>query len=304
MFMTTILTEIIRFLITLIFKMTESIFLSIISTIINFSSLLAAIGSLIAAYMAYKAVIEMKKQRQTAVKPDLSLRGVKHFVYWHPNSEGIPVDWSREKLSSKPTFGGLLFKFSRFGYAEMECINIGNGVAKNVHINWNFDINDFTEKLKSIDVHNVFEEISNFNNEGINITSKELGISHIWVPRNEYIDFILPINQEINLITFSLCGPYIILVSINIFLTWYNLQKRYKNGSFEDKTPFSKERLDYDEIPYLCTKFLYTDINNQKFTKNFKIKINFTDTSYPIKDFKWRLAAESIQFEVKQDKEN
>lgn len=123
----------------------------------------SSVGTLVAALVALVSLFELKRQRKSSYKPDIAVLS-SHFVIEHNNtSRNLPCFWS------DPTQEGS-------GFRTLRIVNVGLGVAKDLKVSWNLDVNKLfgqvaksypkdipTEKKLVLDGEEVFIKLDNLS---------------------------------------------------------------------------------------------------------------------------------------------
>lgn len=220
-------------------------------------ALITSIGTCLAAVATFLTVRQIKIQRELTCHPEILIPLT--FFGGTASKNTFPIYWKRKDVvkeePEKPDT--TLLHIPDF---KVDLYNIGLGVAKDITVSWSFPIDDIVKDINDLAQCTMTAVYISFtNNNALSIKSASFTDCTIfWENEKEQkIDFILPtaINKNPSLLKLPL--SYIHLVSMLIFL------------SIKDK-----EKKSFPEIPLLKATFQYTDIGEIKKTAAFNFHFN------------------------------
>ena len=204
-------------------------FFSYLNSIVIF---LASIAVIVAAYVGYCTInemkeqrLEMQEQRRSSYKPEITFLQKPDYV--HTTEEltlGKLHKLHNVSLNTKKTLDPkdiepLLKTLNRYRYKEKNLLhlhNIGNGPAKEFKVDWDLpthEIADFINiKNKSDDFKAIFSRGSN-NNYILFLQSGKLE-SHFSFSPDDSLKFVLPYSINEKAYKIEMPGVYFILLSL------------------------------------------------------------------------------------------
>jgi hypothetical protein len=211
-------------------------------------ALVAGVATFLNSVLVYFTLREMKRQRELSNQPEMAFQAKPFYVYNDENC--FPMIWVNQK---KTLVEGKEEKKSFI----LEVNNIGNGVAKNVKIQWNININDFIERLSLIGIEN-YAKVKETNN----VLSVSLGHSkYTFFLENigSEHEFIMPGNEC--KVAVYIPDVYLYLLSLILFI---HIDKM-KN----------KNTTDFDlNFPSLKSIISYENLTGKKYKRKFEISIS------------------------------
>lgn len=218
-------------------------------TIDQYVSIASSIGTVLAATIALFTLLEMRAQRKRSHQPDIIVDKKVFEQIPDPTSSNTSLWVEKINSSLNPMKGQNVFK--KF---SLRIINVGLGTARNIEIEWDFDIKKIIETINSIEVDNKILLSKGFleANEGKTLVSTK---NHF-----KKTDFILPFSSENNVFECIVPLAYIYLVST-----------LYKKHSFEGN---GKSTISAFKFPKLHLEIKYSNIENDKFKRTFDIEID------------------------------
>lgn len=236
-------------------------------------NLLASIGTFISAIIALYTLIEVKKQRLSTYKPEIL---IKSFLVYINKS---PLFLESDEL--------LLFKTDNFNEYkndktqkkefEISCLykieNLGFGLAKNIKVTWFFDM----EKALKI-----FEK--EFNEDFYFSQHKPLKYYFLHKKNDENFQISFINENKITQVT-----DYITPINIKEHTHYHTIPEGivtihflyyiFKNNLIEksSKTIYNAE---FENFPQVKMKIEYYDLNNKKYTNNYKFKTSIVSTQH------------------------
>ncbi|EHT4943735.1 TPA: hypothetical protein RQL08_004211 [Vibrio vulnificus] len=97
-------------------------------------SLGSSVGALVAALVALVSFFELVRQRKSSYKPDMAVLSNQFVIEHNENSERFSCFWSG--LTSHDE-----------GFRTLRIVNVGLGVAKDLQIEWKFDVKKLYQKV-------------------------------------------------------------------------------------------------------------------------------------------------------------
>lgn len=227
-------------------------------TISDYISLISSVAALITAIVVFFTLLEMKKQRQRAYKPDLIFKPTK-LNYSAKFENGLNFNISYPGTiedENKENFDSKLF-------------NIGLGTAKKIIVKFSYDykkaLKTVIEEQQSIteDFGLKIETIDSI----LKITFNNLG-GHVIDVDHDFkydIDYVLPTKIYSNAITYSLPSSYKLLFGL------FYLLKVYKNP---DKLYKPNEK----DFPPLNVSVEHLDIGGKKYKNKYLVPFMFSQS--------------------------
>jgi hypothetical protein len=212
-------------------------------------SMVASLGTLLAALATVLVVLEMRKQRDTAYRPELTIFGFK--VETDPSRRtGYLDSFCRWKGGSDQAWDFPELEF------RIRVVNIGMGVAKNVKYRWSFDFegavrmaNELGKKYGS--------------RERWDITKNVIGhdTTCCQIMLDEELDCVLPSGSESEPMYLYFPFAYTFVVSGIM----------YESAHVHAKTT---DYVELPEIPPLHLEMKYDDISGKKHRVFYVINLN------------------------------
>lgn len=206
---------------------------------------ISIIATFITSIVSLGTLWNVTKQRLASNRPDIYVKNKSVKIENFGTDSDLPL-WESE--NENDTFSVSLY-------------NIGLGSAKKLRIKWMFD-EDLVIRTKSLDKNNNYfiEMGSNFLQYGLK--DEVRGLVNLKWDLQQDIDFLLPFKDD-NIENINIPTTLMILHSIHTELCYRH-------------TDFVKEG-----FPTTMFRFeiSYMDVNNKKYKKKFKCKIN-TNTIY------------------------
>lgn len=213
--------------------------------------------TLLTALATFLTVLEMYRQRRASYKPDIIIHNSKHDVYMYRDADDKETTF---RFFGTGNTDGYASKF-----AKLQIVNLGVGVAKNVEIEINFDIEKAIKLIQEKNESNGFTfNLGNSNNskkEIIYISNKDLDFFHVGEPyRKTAIPFIVTNDRTGSEVYIEIPRAYLALLTI--FLD----TDRYLPN------PKKHEYINKNNFPELEIKINYEDLGGGVYIKNFKAK--------------------------------
>lgn len=203
------------------------------------ATLLTAFAALITSIVTMLTVLEMRKQRFVSHLPILKILGKYAIVEIDPKQNW---KWQPESLLIN---------------------NYGKGVALDVNVKWDVEIELIVEMLKKYDPHNV-KDFSLKNN------ILKLDNSFHAVDNQSEANFTaLPINTQA---TNKLTIPPYLTTAFGIYITEAILNRPQTSKS-------KVNRFNFDDFPPVNIKVNYKDINENEYFKNLSLLISFSSVA-------------------------
>lgn len=224
-------------------------------------TLLSSLAALITAAAALLTVLEMKRQRTTLYRPDLTVPSAPLFVYsgsYSPIGNTVHCSIQRHKLPDEPPLELPLL--------ELDCYNIGLGAAKNVQIAWNLDLKAILEVLNRV-----------AQPHGKSVAQHELSNSMLLLPH--VIPYVLP-AQTLD-VPARIRLPYEYIKAVTLYASYY---VRPHDQEWAEVPPEARPALHVypqsDEspthaLPPAILFVLYTDIGDNSHSRTYKVAPRF-----------------------------
>jgi len=189
------------------------------------------IATIFTAIAALLTVREMAKQRKLSVFPDF------HF------SDTV---FTSKDVSTKDD------------PLHLELVNIGSKSAKNILLNWSFDIDKFISIINSLNNENVVDIQKIENSIFVEIKHNSIGASSIPNTHQVSINYFNPI--DIQKVPTKVILPYTYLSLYNAFL-------------YLKRMEFKKRKIiNFSENPELKLRIEYYDLDDNKYENKFIIQ--------------------------------
>lgn len=220
-------------------------------TITDYITLISAVAALLTALATLFIVFEMRRQRLSAFQPEFAIiQSDLHVWRSKHNFFQITMDDDEPEL------------FNEMMRVALKIVNVGLGAAKAIQVQWDFDILNFINTIKSYDHDDEFNIV--FEDEHLSISNTEKkDLSVICSHGEQFIEklpYILPATVELTPRTLALPSSYLSLLKVWTDLSCNNLASNDSRPSFQD-------------IPDLIVKISYKDIGKTLRKRSFKIKL-------------------------------
>jgi 3-methyladenine DNA glycosylase AlkC len=251
-----------------------------------FISALSSIGTLFTAFIAYRAIMATKKQREASYRPDLYLETSTARLL-SPDYPFGSVRFLQEKRI-EPTDGHKVagdpevpYDTSRFVAPQRWMIshlfNIGLGAAKAVEYYWEFDFEDAVEVLK------YFRKDSSLELSDERTGDEIKTVLHLEDKRSGYNQYIVDLELDNKSSTDFIRPNSTPLISTQVtvssaYLTILVALLMYKYPFVDEGYA---EHIDdtFDELPSLYLNIAYDDIHNKRHTKRILVGFRFYNTA-------------------------
>jgi len=185
--------------------------------------------------------------------------------YWEKQGKEnmFPELWSKTKKDNK--------EIKDMHVHCLDCFNIGASAAKNIEINWDYDIDEYIKLIKKIDINNVIDVkytdsklmfsikyLKNKYPKHPNICSQSL-------PRKnrDIIDYILPVNASTAPGQIKTNRGYLMLSTLYYFVLFLN----------QDCLEIDFVDSFLAKLPECRLKIKYKNITNHKYRASFKLSL-------------------------------
>lgn len=235
-------------------------------------SLFASIGTFISSIIAIYTLLEVKKQRLSTYKPQILLKSFLVYI----NKSPLCLEPEELQLFKTENFNEYKDNTSIKKEYEVSSLykieNLGFGIAKNIKVTWNFDMQKalkLLEKELSQEFHlNQYKPLNYYfihkkNNEKFQITLKN---------EKEIIqttDYITPINIKEHAHYHSIPKD----VTIIHFL--YFIFKNKLTNTVNINNSYDSE---FENFPVIKLKIEYFDLNDKKYISKYKFKTSIVST--------------------------
>jgi len=230
--------------------------------IINLFTIISSIAAAVAAYLTFRTLSEVQRQREAMYMPDIIIEEQNFYIYGQESSKGYShLDYSFEKKDDD-------FKSSKFGFSSfpISIFNIGLATAKDVKIEYAINMEKCVQLLTEINSQ-IPEDCSiqiEVKKNSVKIIGAENAIcsNAFHYLQNQLkinLTHILPINifneaTQVNLPSFLLD-----IYSTYVSSFWLN---------------DNKER-EFPDFPKFKVNITYKDIGNKEYQKQFAIFLTF-----------------------------
>lgn len=248
-----------------------------INIIISFFTFLAALA-------AWRSVGEMQKQRKSSLKPDLAFPEIHFFLYWFNPSRGVPLYWSKKEIDNPNKNVNTYPSTKSYFNVELQCYNIGFGVAKKVEITWDFNIEKFVNLIDSLN-----DEIFEIGPTGENKLK-------IYSSKFDYLSIIN--KKDFESVSSSYSIPTQVMEEPNLFKVPIEYVELYSIYTYLLVEEVSEESFEVESVPDLTVFVNYIDIENDSYDKEFKLTPSMpTIWGRPENKEEW-LKAGKVHFEI------
>lgn len=137
-------------------------------TIDQIIAFFASIGACMSAIAAFFAVRQNTKQREASYRPVLAITKTIFTASKNPISESSFADlWVEDK--DDRDFGEV----NLLSFFSLPLRNVGLGAAKEVSLNWSFQIADIISNINSITQRSLIPAYFELQNEALSLNSKD-----------------------------------------------------------------------------------------------------------------------------------
>lgn len=235
-------------------------------TMIEFFTVVASIATAVYTFVAFKTLLEIKAQRETSYRPDIIIEENDFYIYSCETSKGLfPTEYTYQKNPND--YKTTHLNINSF---NINLYNIGLATAKEVNIEYSFDLESIISIIKKMNETLPKEKIIDieYNKKFIEFIPSENAVStksfhSITNQLKNNVNHILPISISNNSIKILLPSYVLQLYSILIYNTWLDNSK-------------SKE---FPDLPLINLKFEYLDIGNKKHKKEYELSIQYNGGS-------------------------
>lgn len=220
-------------------------------------SSLSAIAALITAIVALATVLEMRRQRRSAYRPDFAL--LQCPVYGYRDQKGrIHVSSSPEKpeLIRAPSF-------------TIPAVNVGLGCCKNLKLRWVYDVPEFI-RIIGLSDSTESSEIT-YENRLLSIREKEAFLSethNLSVQNSSQLPYVVPVNVQSSPVHLPVPDAYMRLCEI-----WL-----YKRFAARPKEPVYRDM--FGTLPPITLTLEYQDIGDDWISQTYQISMNLVMFSF------------------------
>lgn len=231
----------------------------------EFLGLFANLATAGAAFIALFALLEVKKQRTAAYRPDLAVvrsaffwsgkvSAPSSFSEWRPNPpDGF--DWSYEPPEEKQELTPALYAKSRKHLFTVGMVNLGLAAAKGIKVDWNWPIAEVISDINRLCIRHKVPVLLKRDRNMVELQDHNVSVNMIF--NVQEIDFCLPISMN--------PGPTDLMVPM-----WYlYLMPLYFYLLLEDNE-------EIPQVPGLILKVDYFDIGGAKHTRRFNVDASVT----------------------------
>ncbi|WP_214629718.1 hypothetical protein [Paenibacillus agaridevorans] len=131
---------------------------------IDYISLASSLAALFSSLIALLTLFEMRAQRRNSLRPEIVIKRSYIYLFWEEEGKGdLPINWYNNNDSARS-------KNSTQKYT-LRIINIGLQTAKDLTVEWQYDINKFIDLIHKYNDDNLYRiEVS--DSKWLNIKSK------------------------------------------------------------------------------------------------------------------------------------
>lgn len=233
-------------------------------------NLLASIGAFISGIIAIYTLVEVKKQRLSTYKPELLLKSFLVSIHKSP----LCLDPGEILLFKTQNFNEYLVndnkqEFSTYPKYKIE--NLGFGIAKNIKIIWDFNMQKALEILKTeMSEDYYFDQYKPLQYYFLSKKS-DPQFQFSFINNNkttQTTDYIAPINVKEHTHYHSIPTD-ITTIHFLYFIFKNNLTNEINENNYS---------MELNDLPQIEMKVQYYDLNNKKYTRKYKFKTSITTT--------------------------
>lgn len=230
--------------------------------LVDFFQIIAAVATAIAAYLTYKTLKEVKKQRESMYMPDIIIEEKRFYIYTaKKNDISSFCEFTLEKKDQNYT--AKEFKISKL---QIDIFNIGLATAKNIKVTFKFDIDKAISIIEKMNKNMSSEKAINIikTRNGIEFKggTKSIASGSVHFTKNQLhstINHVLPINISNSSYKIEL-PQFILELYSNIISQFWIL---------DSKT------IEMEEFPLIEINFTFFDIGNKKHKKKYQLCLKF-----------------------------
>lgn len=257
----------------------------------NLIEALSSIGTLLTALIAYRAIKETQRQRESSYRPDLYLETTSaHLISPEFTQPFCSVRFMQETRLA-PSDGhklvheeGTIFDKERFlppqRWMVTHFFNIGLGAAKSIEYKWEFDLSHAISVLRSyqknssINVETMHPGVAEKHSNMLYLIVEERlnyrqYINRLDIEKIGRMDFIRNNNKPMIHTQITISDSYLQILITYLF---------YKYRLIEEKSDaFINEC--FEDLPPLYLAVSYRDIQNKPYRKKIEISFKFYSTT-------------------------
>ena len=209
-----------------------------IHTIINWdltANLITGIATLAATILVFFTLREMQRQRKSAYQPTITI----------PKQNIVYFEWDNNKVDDNPAnFSCTEDEKEPHISPNIELFNIGMGPAKNIKLNWEFNVDFFETKLEELTNRKLVE----MDGDKTTFLGELVTYSFPTTQKDYTLDYILPSNIKPELTKIRLPGLYIFYFAIYSYLTIKPVNNDDFNRKLVEVTPPLLLSLSFENI--------------------------------------------------------
>jgi hypothetical protein len=215
-------------------------------------ALVSSVGTFLSSIFVLITLFELRTQRKQSYIPDLIIPDVV-FNYSNEFSNYIKI-----------------WKMDNDEELSLKILNIGLGVAKDIHVEWEYDIYDTIKNFYLLssttkgDIH-----VDTASNRLVYVENGELLSNTSLSVDNQHINFLLPNNKNNEMHDLHLPNSYITIATA--------IYKNAKIGEVFDLKAFD------GMISPLTLSIRYKDVGGNNIIKKFKVEVKFFVKSINLK---------------------
>jgi hypothetical protein len=122
----------------------------IIQVITTIATIITSVGAIVISVITW---VEMKRQRKSAYRPEISVNNKTPIrILYHRTEEKLTLCFSHESISESAKFispDDPMSVYNNLDHVEVDLFNIGVGVARNVEYNWYYDLGEAKKTIES-----------------------------------------------------------------------------------------------------------------------------------------------------------
>jgi len=226
--------------------------------------MLSSIATLITAILIYLTLREMARQRKNTIIPEIVPTNQRIVAGKDPIAETkCPTFWLKQyphEINDNTESKKTHYNFGRY---NISLFNLGNGAAKDISLEWRYDLKDFCENINKLSQQvfaDFYIELTEDNWLSFKRKTDAHGTINLNLDLKENIDYILPSSVERLGTEVRFPSSYQHLVSLYVQILSQS-QKYISENSLLDLYPL---KLD----------MTYFDIAGNKIFKSFEFKVN------------------------------
>ena len=206
-------------------------------------ALISSVAALFTAIASFLTLVEMGRQRRSSYKPEITISRQSIFAYPGEYKANIANSWIKSYLSS-------LNENSKFLVYKVDLYNIGNGAAKDIKIEWEYEIKKMIDHVNTLAQKNFFNIYCRIDDGWVIIEGKDNVKMRFNIDAsvNRHIDYMLPASISESPSVVSLPTFLVDLISIYYFLIFGRIDSQNMNAEYDEDLLKFRMNISYNDI--------------------------------------------------------